>query len=136
MVEIPAGALRFRNSAPDWAWRAVIFVAFLFFGAGKLTSDPNAPWVGLFDQAGFGQWFRYFTGLVEILGAFLVLISRTVTLGLAVLTVVLTGAILVIVIVLHRPVDVLFPVAILCALTAFWMYRRQAERPLTKSPLA
>ena len=117
--------MTFRNSAPDWAGRAVLFVTFLFFGAGKFTSNANAPWVSLFNQVGFGQWFRYFTGVIEIMGAFLVLIPQTVTVGLALLACTLTGAILVVVIGLHRPGDAFFALAFLCALIAFWMHRRR-----------
>ena len=35
-----------------------------------------------FDQVGVGQWFRYFTGLVEVFGALLVLIPKTAQAGL------------------------------------------------------
>ena len=126
MVESQENALRFRNSNLDWALRTVIFVIFLFFGAGKFTSNADAPWVVLYSQVGFGQWFRYFTGVVEILGAFLVLIPQTVLVGLAALATTLTGAILVVVIVLHRPTDAFLPLALLCALISFWMHRRRA----------
>ena len=67
-----------------------IFFIFLYFGTAKFKSDADAPWVVLFDQIGFGQWLRYFTGVLEIVGAFLVLVSGTVEIGLAILIV--TGA--------------------------------------------
>jgi hypothetical protein len=42
-----------------------------------VRSFPNGTeWVGLFRQIGLGQWFRYFTGAVEILGGVLVLVPR------------------------------------------------------------
>ena len=42
-----------------------------------MRSFPNGTeWVGLFRQIGLGQWFRYFTGAVEILGGVLVLVPR------------------------------------------------------------
>jgi len=125
MVDSPAGASKFRNSNLDWALRAVIFVVFLFFGAGKFTSNADAPWVVLFTRVGFGQWFRYFTGAIEILGAFLVLIPQTVTVGLATLAATLTGAVLVVVIVLHEPTEAFLAFAFLCALISFWMHRRR-----------
>jgi hypothetical protein len=41
--------------------------------------------VKIFHQIVFGQWFRHFTGVVEILGGVLVMIPWTVTPGLALL---------------------------------------------------
>jgi hypothetical protein len=120
-----AGELKFKNSPNDWALRAVIFGVFLFFGSRKFTSDPNAPWVVLYDQIGFGQWFRYFTGAIEIAGAFLVLISQTVTAGMVMLGLVLTGAVLIDLLVLHQFVDAFLPFAILSAMGALWMHRRR-----------
>jgi putative oxidoreductase len=126
MIDSEASAEPFRNSTLDWAARTVIFVIFLYFGAGKFTSDPDAPWVVLFSQVGFGQGLRYFTGVSEIIGAFLVLIPQTVTAGVAVLAATLAGAVLVVVILLHRPPDAFWAFAFLCALIAFWLHRRRA----------
>ena len=41
---------------------------FLMVGFFKLSGDPQM--VGLFDAIGLGQWFRYVTGSLEVLGAF------------------------------------------------------------------
>jgi hypothetical protein len=79
----------------------------------------------LYDQIGFGQWFRYFTGAIEIAGAFLVLISQTVTAGMVMLGLVLTGAVLIDLLVLHQFVDAFLPFAILSAMGALWMHRRR-----------
>jgi uncharacterized membrane protein YphA (DoxX/SURF4 family) len=125
MGETTLGELKFPNSLPDWLARLVIFVVFLFFGAGKFTSNPNEPWVVLFREVGFGQWFRYFTGVLEIVGAFLVLIPQTVPVGLALLMCTTSGAVLTVIIVLHRPADAFIPFAILCAMVSFWMHRRR-----------
>ena len=45
---------------------------FLMAGFSKLSGDPQM--VGLFDAIGLGQWFRYLTGSLEVLGAVLLLI--------------------------------------------------------------
>ena len=126
MVESTQIERKFRNSLSDWLLRTVIFVAFLFFGAGKFKSDANAPWVVLFNQVGFGQWFRYFTGMLETVGAFLVLIPQTVTAGLAVLVSLMIGAVLIDLTVLRHPADAFVPFSILCAFIALWMHRRRA----------
>jgi putative oxidoreductase len=125
MSESTSSDMKFMNSLPDWGLRAAIFVVFLFFGAGKFKSDAQAPWVVLYGEIGFGQWFRYFTAVIETIGAFLVLIPQTVTAGLATLGLVLTGAVLIDLIVLHRAADTFVPFAILCALVAFWLHRRR-----------
>ena len=125
MAETSQSELKFPNSLADWAARVGIFALFVFLGAGKFTSDPNASWVVLFKQVGFGEWFRYFTGALEVVGAFLVLIPQTVPAGLALLMGTMSGEILIVLIVLHRPADAFVPFALLCAMVAFWMHRRR-----------
>ena len=125
MVESTSAERKFHNSFSDWILRAVIFTAFLFFGTSKFSSDPTAPWAVLFNHVGFGQWFRYFTAVLEILGAFLALIPQTVTAGLGVLASTMTGAVLIDMIVLRQPADAFIPFAILCAFIALWLHRRR-----------
>jgi putative oxidoreductase len=125
MVETRTSEHKFPNSGTDWALRAVIFLVFLYFGAGKFKSYANAPWVIFYDQVGFGQWFRYFTAVIEILGAFLVLFPQTVTAGLAVLGCTMVGATLIDVAVLHRFADAFVPFSVLTGLIAFWLHRRR-----------
>jgi hypothetical protein len=60
------------NAIGDWCLRGGIALAFVAFGWEKFST--NGHWVKLFQQIGIGQWFRYFTGVVEILGGLLVLI--------------------------------------------------------------
>ena len=117
--------LRFRNSVPDWAVRVVIFLAFLYFGTAKFKSDSDAPWVLLFNQLGLGQWLRYTTGVLEVGGAFLVLLSGTVEIGLAILIATMFGAIIAAFFALHRPSDAFFPFAFLSGMIAFWLHRRR-----------
>ena len=117
--------LKFRNSGTDWALRFVIFIVFLYFGTAKFKSLAGAPWVVLFDQIGFGQWFRYFTGVLEIIGAFLVLVSNAVEIGLATLIAIMFGALVISLLLLHSPSEAFFPFAFLCALVAFWLHRRR-----------
>src|ERR1035441_4275993 len=92
-----------RNVAADWALRGGIAVAFMVFGAEKFPSDGGSSWVKLFHEIGVGQWFRYFTGVVEVLGGVLVLIPRTVTAGLALLACTMASAALILTFVLGRP---------------------------------
>jgi uncharacterized membrane protein YphA (DoxX/SURF4 family) len=116
----------FQNSIPDWLLRTLIALVFVFFGSKKFSSGPDAPWVKFFAEVGFGQWLRYFTGVLEVLGGILVLAPQTVAAGLVLLGCVMVGAILVLLLVLQRPGDAFVAFAFLCALTAFWLRRRRS----------
>ena len=48
----------------------------------------------LFEEIGFGQWFRYFTGIVQITGSVLLLIPWTARLGAAFIGCTMLGAII------------------------------------------
>ncbi len=62
-------------------WALQIAAAGMFLMVGFLKLSGNAQLVGLFEAIGIGQWFRYLTGTLEVLGAFLILIPRTSGLG-------------------------------------------------------
>jgi len=64
---------------------------FLMAGFSKLSGDPRM--VGLFDAIGFGRWFRYVTGSLEVLGAVLLLTPRLSGLGALLLVGVMLGAV-------------------------------------------
>ena len=64
---------------------------FLMVGFLKLSGD--AQMVGLFDAIGLGQWFRYVTGSLEVLGAVLLLVPRLSGLGALLLVGVMLGAV-------------------------------------------
>ena len=63
---------------------------FLTVGFLKLSGDPQM--VALFQAIGLGQWFRYMTGSLEVLGAVLLLIPRLTGLGALLLVGVTLGA--------------------------------------------
>src|SRR5215472_16740750 len=71
------------NPIADWAVRGGFALLFLSAGAEKFGSGGG--WVEMFQEIGFGDWFRYFTGVVEVLGAVLLLIPKTATAGLSLL---------------------------------------------------
>jgi uncharacterized membrane protein YphA (DoxX/SURF4 family) len=64
---------------------------FLMVGFLKLSGDPQL--IGLFDAIGLGQWFRYLTGSVEVLGALFLLIPRLSGLGALLLVGTMLGAV-------------------------------------------
>jgi hypothetical protein len=93
-------------------------VAFFFavFGVEKLAGSPD--WVMVFNRIGFGQWFRYVTGAVQLGGALLLVVYRTSVIGAALLAATMVGAVLVQVMIMHRPTDGLFPGMFLLAILA------------------
>ncbi len=74
-----------------WVLQVLLALAFLFAGSGKLLSNPDM--VATFDTIGAGQWFRYLTGILEVLGAVLLLIPGTAFFGAVLLVSVMVGAV-------------------------------------------
>jgi putative oxidoreductase len=72
------GATKAR-SAVDWALRILLGLAFVAAGAAKLAGAP--PMIAIFDSIGIGQWFRFLTGSLELVGGFLVLLPRASAMG-------------------------------------------------------
>src|SRR2546430_2861644 len=66
--------------------RQLCALCFFFFFNDTATTEiytlslhdalPISEWVRIFDRIGLGQWFRYFTGALQVTGALLVLIPR------------------------------------------------------------
>jgi putative oxidoreductase len=75
-------------------WTLSGIVALAFIGAGGAKLAGAAVMVDLFDKVGLGQWFRYVTGLLEVIGAFGLLISRYAFYAAALLAIVMVGAII------------------------------------------
>ena len=49
-----------------WIVQIAIGGMFLMAGSAKISGDPMM--VGTFEKIGIGQWFRYLTGTLEVLG--------------------------------------------------------------------
>lgn len=58
-----------------WGIRILLALAFGAAGVAKLAGVPMM--VANFEAIGFGQWFRYVTGVVELIGVVLILVPRT-----------------------------------------------------------
>jgi hypothetical protein len=71
------------NHAPRrtgaWILQGVVAAAFFAAGAAKLAGA--AYMVQLFDQIGIGQWFRYVTGFVEVIGALALIYPGLASIG-------------------------------------------------------
>jgi putative oxidoreductase len=75
-------------------WVLQIAAAGMFLMVGFLKLSGNAQLVALFEVIGLGQWFRYLTGTLEVVGAILLLIPRTSGLGALLLVGVMAGAVI------------------------------------------
>jgi len=75
-----------------WTLSGLVSLAFLAAGGAKLAGVPAL--VEMFDQVGLGQWFRYFTGLLEVVGAIGLLIPRYAFYAAGLLATVMFGAII------------------------------------------
>ena len=72
--------------------RALLTLVFVGAGGAKLAGVPMM--VETFDAIGFGQGFRYFTGLVEVAGAALLWWPNRQVVGASVLGGTMVGAVL------------------------------------------
>ena len=74
-------------------WGLQVGLAALFFLAGgsKLAGAPAM--VALFDAIGVGQWFRYVTGLVEVVSAAALLVPALAPFGALLLMSTMVGAV-------------------------------------------
>lgn len=66
-----------------WALRVVLGIVFLYIGATKLTGTGNT--VDYFAAIGWGQWFRYLTGMLDVSGAVLLFVPKCTRSGAVVL---------------------------------------------------
>jgi putative oxidoreductase len=111
-----------RNLLTDWFVRGGIAVASVVLGVEKFSA--HSMWPQFFQQVGIGQWFRYFTGVVEILGGVLVLIPWTANAGLALLACTMACAALIWIFVVGPPANAIICGALFLALSGFLWTRR------------
>ena len=55
-----------------WTLQVLLALAFVAAGSGKLLG--SADMIALFEAVGIGQWFRYVTALLEVVGAVLLVV--------------------------------------------------------------
>lgn len=71
-----------------------ILVALAFAAAGLAKLAGAEMMVSVFDALGFGQWFRYVTGVVEVVGAVLLFVPGKQAYGALLLVATMIGAVL------------------------------------------
>ena len=122
LVEERRGAI---DVFKTWVIRIPVVLVFLLIGITKFNNDPRGEWFKIFERIGFGQWFRYLTGAIQVTGAVLLLTRWTRTLGAAMLVCTMIGAMLVDIFVMHAVGFALAPMVLLCAVVATWFAGRE-----------
>jgi uncharacterized membrane protein YphA (DoxX/SURF4 family) len=118
-----------RRAATDlsgWVLRGGVAAFFIMQGTDKFPSGPHEPWVRFFQDVGIGQWFRYFTGVVEIVGAILYFLPWTCGIGMLLLSCTMIGAISVMAAMGH-PFAGFYPGLVLVALIAIALREPEAS---------
>jgi len=77
----------------DWVLRAALALFFTIYALEKIFAGPDSYWIPLFAAIGFGQWFRYATAAIQLLGAVLILVPPTALVGAFLLGSTMVGAI-------------------------------------------
>jgi putative oxidoreductase len=111
-----------------WGIRILLALAFGAAGIAKLAGVPQM--VQVFDAVGFGQWFRYLTGAIEIGGAVLLLVPAAAFFGGLLLAATMAGAVAThLVLIGGNPA----PALVLGLLSAFVAWR---QRPVLRAATA
>jgi putative oxidoreductase len=92
MSTIVAPTRPYWTSAILWVVRGLLALAFVAAGGAKLYGVPML--VEEFQHIGLGQWFRYVTGGLEIMGAILLLLPQKAALGALLLICIMIGAVI------------------------------------------
>ena len=109
-----------------WVLRVFLALMFLYSGASKF--NPHGIfWIELFAKIGIGQWFRYFTGGLEVTCAVLLLIPKSSAIAAALLACTMAGAILTHLFILRDGHAAVFPGLPLMILIAVAWRRRLAS---------
>jgi len=107
-----------------WALRALMAALFLFAAYMKLSGNPMM--VDEFAKVGLGDWFRIFTGVLELVGGVFILVPAYSALAAFLLLLVDVGAFFAQVTAIHM--DWIHPIPIAAILAAIIYLQRGALR--------
>ena len=105
-----------------WVTQVVLAVMFLMAGGSKLAGAPAM--VTMFDTIGVGQWFRYVTGIIELVSGIALLVPAAAIFGALLLIPTMIGAIVANLFILHAS-PVIPIVLLLGAAAVAWVRRSQ-----------
>ena len=102
--------------------RAILTLVFVGAGGAKLAGIPLM--VEGFETIGFGQGFRYFTGLVEVIGAALLWWPNRQVVGASLLGATMVGATLTNIFILQASAALAVILGLMCA-AVLYLHREQ-----------
>ena len=109
--------------AAIWVVRILLFAIFLFEGVDKFGSRPL--WIRIFQEIGWGDWFRYFTGAVETAGAIAIVIPPLTPVAVLLLASAMIGALVTHALIVGiGPQSVIVAVLLGLILLIGWRWRR------------
>ena len=113
-----------------WICQLLAAAVFMYYGILKLTGNPAM--VGLFEDIGLGQWFRYVTGAIEVVSSVMLLVPAWSPVGAALLACTMIGGI-----VAHLFLDhsLRNPVTMLALVSVILWLRRSQIKSFTASTI-
>ena len=118
-----------RLDAAVWILRIALALIFVVVGFVKIPGSIHPMWVRLFDRIGFGQWFRYFTALVEIVGGMLMLVPSATLVSVVLLGSAMVGALLVHIFVVGIGFQTAVVIALLAGITTVSYHAEACRGP-------
>ena len=111
-------------------WSVQILLAGMFLFSGGLKLAGADAMVALFDAIGIGQWFRYLTGVIEVVSAIALLVPSLSAFGAVALVATMAGAVATHLFIVGGSPAI--PLVLLAAsLGVAWARRDQLARALT-----
>lgn len=108
------------------ALKTLAALAFLAAGMAKLAGVEMM--IATFEAIGVGQWFRYVTGVIEVVGAITLFIPGVQAFGAALLTATMIGAAVSHILILGT--DTILPSIVLGVFTAIITYAHRNQLPI------
>ena len=120
-----------RMDLTTWILRAGVAGYFVMVGAEKfMNRGAGLEWLKVFQEIGLGEWFRYFTGVVEIAGAVLYLVPQTCLIGAALLSSAMIGAMVFHIAIRHSVGSSFLPLIWLVAIVLVALRTGRDEEPV------
>ena len=116
-----------------WILRILLACVFVIVGFVKIPGSLHPMWVRMFARIGFGQWFRYFTALVEIIGGVLMVVPSANLVAVFLLGSAMVGAVFTHVLFLGIGFQTIIAVVLLSGIVTVakheWRHRRSPPPP-------
>lgn len=119
-----AAIARRRRNVAVWILQGLLATVFAIVGFAKLSGNPMM--VVTFEQLGFGQWFRYLSGSIEVLFSALLLVRPLAAIAAAVLGCTMLGATLAHAMVGGSPIAAIV-LGTLCAVVSWYRWSGAAR---------